>query len=45
VLYEPGDLRDRLAALGWQISITPVGWRFFYLTGSRTENLGRAAAG
>jgi trans-aconitate methyltransferase len=35
VFYEPGELEARLAALGWKISVHPVGWRFFYATGSR----------
>jgi SAM-dependent methyltransferase len=35
VFYEPDELEDRLAALGWKISVHPVGWRFFYATGHR----------
>lgn len=29
VFYDPSDLRERLAALGWQAEIRTVGWRFF----------------
>jgi SAM-dependent methyltransferase len=29
VLYEPDELRARLAALGWDAQIRTVGWRFF----------------
>jgi SAM-dependent methyltransferase len=29
VLYEPNDLRQRLAALGWEAEVRTVGWRFF----------------
>ena len=32
VFYEPGDLRRRLAALGWEADVTTVGWRFFCAT-------------
>jgi len=32
VLYEPGDLHRRLAALGWEAEISTVGWRFFCAT-------------
>jgi 2-polyprenyl-3-methyl-5-hydroxy-6-metoxy-1,4-benzoquinol methylase len=35
VFYEPDSLRDRLRGLGWEVEIATVGWRFFYLTGSR----------
>jgi SAM-dependent methyltransferase len=37
VFYEPEALRTRLAALGWQIEIRTVGWRFFYAAGARTR--------
>jgi demethylmenaquinone methyltransferase/2-methoxy-6-polyprenyl-1,4-benzoquinol methylase len=37
VFYEPTELRRRLAALGWQVQIHTVGWRFFYATGFRAE--------
>ena len=33
VLYEPGELRHRLAALGWDVDIGTVGWRFLYGSG------------
>jgi demethylmenaquinone methyltransferase/2-methoxy-6-polyprenyl-1,4-benzoquinol methylase len=36
VVYEPEELRARLAELGWKTSIHPVGWRFFYATAERT---------
>jgi len=32
VFYEPDELRDRLANLGWAVSAHPVGSRFFYAT-------------
>lgn len=35
VFYQPAELRRRLAALGWKISVHPVGWRLFYATASR----------
>jgi demethylmenaquinone methyltransferase/2-methoxy-6-polyprenyl-1,4-benzoquinol methylase len=35
VFYPPAELRRRLAALGWKVSVQPVGWRFFYATASR----------
>ena len=35
VLYEPDDLRARLAALGWDAQVHAVGWRFFYATARR----------
>jgi hypothetical protein len=35
VLYEPDELRARLAALGWDAQVHAVGWRFFYATGRR----------
>jgi demethylmenaquinone methyltransferase/2-methoxy-6-polyprenyl-1,4-benzoquinol methylase len=35
VLYEPDDLRRRLAALGWEASVQTVGWRFFCATARR----------
>jgi demethylmenaquinone methyltransferase/2-methoxy-6-polyprenyl-1,4-benzoquinol methylase len=36
VFYPPGELTERLAALGWTISIHPVGWRFFYAIAFRS---------
>ena len=30
-------LRERLSDLGWDIRIRPVGWRFFYADGGRTQ--------
>jgi SAM-dependent methyltransferase len=36
VFYTPDELRRRLAALGWAISVRSVGWRFFYATASRS---------
>jgi hypothetical protein len=33
VFYEPDELRDRPALLGWEVSVRAVGWRFFYATG------------
>jgi demethylmenaquinone methyltransferase/2-methoxy-6-polyprenyl-1,4-benzoquinol methylase len=35
VFYEPGQLRDRLTALGWEASAHPVGPRYFYATAVR----------
>jgi ubiquinone/menaquinone biosynthesis C-methylase UbiE len=35
VFYEPNELRDRLAGLGWVVTVHRVGWRFFYATGQR----------
>jgi 2-polyprenyl-3-methyl-5-hydroxy-6-metoxy-1,4-benzoquinol methylase len=35
VFYQPDELEERLAALGWEINVQPVGWRFFYATGHR----------
>jgi SAM-dependent methyltransferase len=32
VLYEPDELRARLAALGWHAQVRIVGWRFFCAT-------------
>jgi demethylmenaquinone methyltransferase/2-methoxy-6-polyprenyl-1,4-benzoquinol methylase len=37
VFYEPGDLRARLATLGWTSSIRRVGWRFFYAIAERNR--------
>jgi len=34
VFYEPPTLRDRLADLGWDVSIETVGWRFYYGVGA-----------
>ena len=36
VFYQPDELVERLAALGWKITVHPVGWRFFYATGHRS---------
>jgi SAM-dependent methyltransferase len=38
VFYQPDELEERLTALGWKISVHPVGWRFFYATGHRVNN-------
>lgn len=35
VFYEPGELKRRLAELGWEVDIRTVGWRFFYATARR----------
>jgi SAM-dependent methyltransferase len=35
VLYEPDELRARLAALGWDARVRTVGWRFFCATARR----------
>jgi 2-polyprenyl-3-methyl-5-hydroxy-6-metoxy-1,4-benzoquinol methylase len=35
VFYEPRLLVAKLAALGWQSDVHPVGWRFFYATARR----------
>jgi uncharacterized RmlC-like cupin family protein len=35
VFYEPRLLATKLAALGWQADIHPIGWRFFYVTARR----------
>jgi demethylmenaquinone methyltransferase/2-methoxy-6-polyprenyl-1,4-benzoquinol methylase len=32
IFYEPDELQARLAALGWNVSVHPVGPRFFYAT-------------
>jgi SAM-dependent methyltransferase len=37
VLYEPLLLVDKLAALGWEAHVHPVGWRFFYATAKRVS--------
>ena len=37
VFYEPDELHDRLSGLGWDVSVHPVEWRFFYATGYRTQ--------
>ena len=31
VFYEPGELRERLVRLGWDVEIRTVGWRFLYV--------------
>jgi demethylmenaquinone methyltransferase/2-methoxy-6-polyprenyl-1,4-benzoquinol methylase len=33
VFYPPDKLEDRLTALGWRITVHPVGWRFFWASG------------
>lgn len=35
VFYEPDVLAERLAQLGWSVSIETVGWRFYYGIGTR----------
>jgi demethylmenaquinone methyltransferase/2-methoxy-6-polyprenyl-1,4-benzoquinol methylase len=35
VFYEPAALSTRLAELGWQVDVHPVGWRLFYATATR----------
>jgi ubiquinone/menaquinone biosynthesis C-methylase UbiE len=37
VFYEPAELERRLSALGWDATVSPAGWRFFYLTGARAS--------
>lgn len=37
VFYRPDELEQRLAALGWKITVHPVGWRFFYADGHRAK--------
>ena len=37
VFYQPDQLRNRLADLGWEFSVHPVGWRFFYAVGQRAR--------
>ncbi len=37
VFYEPQMLVDRLATLGWEAQVQPVGWRFYYATAVRAE--------
>ena len=37
VFYEPDELEKQMAALGWSITVHPVGWRFFYAEGARTK--------
>jgi hypothetical protein len=32
MFYEPPLLVAKLAALGWQADVHPIGWRFFYAT-------------
>ncbi len=38
VFYEPGQLCERLAALGWDTTIQQVGWRFFYAISKRKKS-------
>ena len=33
VFYPPDELEERLTALGWKITVHPVGWRFFWASG------------
>jgi 2-polyprenyl-3-methyl-5-hydroxy-6-metoxy-1,4-benzoquinol methylase len=33
VFYQPDELEERLAALGWKIAVHTVGWRFFHAAG------------
>ncbi|MGO9975517.1 MAG: hypothetical protein ACLP01_22510 [Solirubrobacteraceae bacterium] len=35
VFYAPRLLVTKLAALGWQIEVHAIGWRFFYATPKR----------
>jgi demethylmenaquinone methyltransferase/2-methoxy-6-polyprenyl-1,4-benzoquinol methylase len=42
VLYEPDDLRARLAALGWDAQVRTVSWRFFCATACRLSPSGAA---
>ncbi len=35
VFYEPDELRARLIELGWEVSISTAGWRFYYGSGGR----------
>jgi SAM-dependent methyltransferase len=35
VFHAPGELREKLAKLGWHVVIRPIGWRFYYATGTR----------
>jgi hypothetical protein len=35
VFYEPRLLVAKLATVGWQAEVHPVGWRFFYATARR----------
>jgi SAM-dependent methyltransferase len=42
VLYEPDDLRARLAGLGWDAQIRKVSWRFFCATARRLSPSGAA---
>lgn len=45
VLYEPNDLRRRLAAFGWEAELRTVGWRYFSATIRRLDTTGRPAPG
>jgi hypothetical protein len=36
VFYEPQQLAEQLAALGWTAEVRPVSWRFYYATATRT---------
>jgi demethylmenaquinone methyltransferase/2-methoxy-6-polyprenyl-1,4-benzoquinol methylase len=38
IFYPPDDLKQRLATLGWRMSVRSVGQRFFYATGRRMKN-------
>lgn len=35
VFHTPGELREKLANLGWNVTVNPIGWRFYYATGTR----------
>lgn len=37
VFYQPDELENRLTALGWKITVHPVGWRFFCANGHRAK--------
>lgn len=37
VFYQPDQLRNLLADLGWEFSVVSVGWRFFYAVGHRAR--------
>lgn len=39
VFYQPDELEERLTALGWKITVHPVGWRLFYASGHRANRI------
>lgn len=45
VFYEPDELQDRLAQLGWRVEIHPVGPRLFYAEGTRATASSSTAPG